>query len=144
MTLLDMLARSAGRFPERPALVFREHQLSYMRLQAEADRVGGLLRGLGVQPGGRIVLMLPNGPEFAIGYFGILAAGATVVPLNPLLKAEEIRYVLEDSTATAMVCVESTSSLLREARDGAKRPIPALLLGNASSGCVAQGDVVAG
>ena len=144
MTLLDMLAGSAGRFPERPALVFRERQLSYMRLQAEAERVGGLLRGLGVQPGERVVLMLPNAPEFAIGYFGILAAGATVVPLNPLLKAEEIRYVLEDSTATAMVCVESTSSLLHEARDGAKRPIPALVLGNVSSGCVAPGDAVAG
>ena len=143
MTLLDMLALSAGRFPERPALVFRDRQLSYRGLQEEAGRVGGLLRALGVRQGDRVVLVLPNAPEFAIGYFGILAAGATVVPLNPLLKAEEIRYVLGDSGARAMICVEVTYSLLHAARQGLGRAIPAVILGESIPTGVAVGDVIA-
>ncbi len=143
MTLSDMLAVSAGRFPQRPALVFRDRQLSYGGLQKEAVRVGGLLRTLGVRQSDRVVLLLPNTPEFGVGYFGILAAGATVVPLNPLLKAEEIRYVLEDSGATAMICIELTYSLLQAARQDLRRPIPALILGDATSTRVAVGDVVA-
>lgn len=144
MTLLDMLGLSAGRFPERSALVFRDRQLTYSGLQEEAERVGGLLHALGVRQGDRIVLILPNAPEFGIGYFGILAAGATVVPLNPLLKAEEIRYVLEDSGARAMVCIEVTYPLLQAARQGLERPIPALILGDVTSIRVAVGDIAAG
>ncbi len=144
MTLLDMLAASAGRFPYRPALVFRERRLSYRGLQEEAQRVGGILRTLGVRQGDRVVLMLPNAPEFGIGYFGILAAGATVVPLNPLLKAEEVRYVLEDSGATAMACIEMTYPLLRSARQGLECLIPALVLDAAAPSSLAAGDVAAG
>ena len=144
MTLLDMLAVSAGRFSQRPALVYRDRQLSYDDLQKEVERAGELLRTMGVWQGDRVVLMLPNAPEFAVGYFGILAAGAMVVPLNPLLKAEEVRYVLEDSGATAIVCVEATAPLLQGARQGVNRPIPALVLGDTTTDCMAAGDVGAG
>ena len=144
MTLLDMLATSAGRFPHRPALVFRDRRLSYSELQGSARRVGGILHTLGVGQGDRVVLMLPNAPEFGVGYFGILMAGATVVPLNPLLKAEEVRYVLDDSGATAIVCIEMTYSILQAARHGLERRIPALVLDAATSSRVAAGDVAAG
>ncbi len=142
MTLLDMLATSAGRVPHRPALVFRDRCLSYANLQEAAGRVGALLRSLGVRRGDRVVLTLPNAPEFGVGYFGILAAGATVVPLNPLLKVEEVRYVLEDSGATALVCIGMTYPLLQAARQGVGRCLPALLL-DATSG-LGEGDVAAG
>jgi long-chain acyl-CoA synthetase len=99
MTLLDMLAASAGRVSHRPAFLFRDRRVSFADLAAEAGKVGALLQALGIRRGARVVLMLPNSPEFGIGYFGILAAGATVVPLNPLLKVEEVRYILEDAGA---------------------------------------------
>lgn len=128
MTLLDLLAHSAGRVPERPAFVFRERRVSYADLQRRALHLAERLRALGVNRGDRVVLMLPNVPEFGVGYFGILAAGGTVVPLNPLLKAEEIRYVLEDSGATAMVCLQASHLLLQEARRDLGRRIPLLVL----------------
>ncbi len=131
MTLLDMLVTSAGRIPYRPALVFRDRRLSYADLREGARRVGALLQALGVRLGDRVILVLPNAPEFGVGYFGILAAGATVVPLNPLLKAEEVRYVLEDAGATAMVCIGMTYPLLQAARKGLRRVIPALVLDTA-------------
>jgi long-chain acyl-CoA synthetase len=144
MTLLDMLAASAGRFSHRPALVHRDRRLSYGELQDGARRVGRILRQSGVRQGDRVVLMLPNAPEFGVGYFGILMAGATVVPLNPLLKTEEVRYVLDDSGATAIVCVETTYPILQAGRQGPERRIPALVLDAAALESVVVGDVAAG
>ncbi|OGB93186.1 MAG: hypothetical protein A3G35_18315 [candidate division NC10 bacterium RIFCSPLOWO2_12_FULL_66_18] len=144
MTLLDMLAASAGRVPHRPALVFRDRRLSYADLQEKAGSLGRLLQGVGVRRGDRVILMLPNAPEFGVGYFGILAAGATVVPLNPLLKAEEVRYVLEDSAPVAMVCIEMTYPLLRAAREGLGRAMPALVLDAAASSGLQAGDLALG
>lgn len=96
--------------------------MSYADLQRGALDLADRLLTLGVNPGERVVLMLPNVPEFGLGYFGILAAGGTVVPLNPLLKAEEVRYVLEDSGATAAVCLQASHLLLQEAgRDLGRR-----------------------
>lgn len=139
MTLLDMLAKSAGRVPHRPAFVFRERRLSYAGLHETARSIGAFLQTLGVRQGDRVILMLPNAPEFGVGYFGILAAGATVVPLNPLLKTEEVRVVLEDAGATAMVCLQTSYPLLQTARQGLGRPIPILIL-DAVPGSLEAGD----
>ncbi len=140
MTLLGMLGASAGRHPHRPAFVFRDRTLSYAELQERAREVGRLLQALGVRPRDRVVLVLPNVPEFGAGYFGILAAGATVVPLNPLLKAEEVEYILEDSGASAMVCLQMSYRLLQAARQGLGRAVPALVLDADPSG-LAPGDL---
>ncbi len=143
MTLLDMLAASASRVPHRPAFVARDRSLSYADLWAQARGVGRRLQALGVRRGDRVVLMLPNAPEFGLGYFGILAAGAAAVPLNPLLKAEEVRYICEDAGATAMVCIAMTYPLLQAARQRIGRSLPALVLDGGASR-LAGGDVAAG
>ena len=134
MTLTDLFAASVRRVPDRPAIVFRDRRLTYRELEAMAGVVAGLLRGTGVAAGDRVVLMSPNVPEFGIGYLGILMAGATVVPLNPLFKAEEVRYVLEDSGAAAMVGLEASLPLLRAARAGLGRGCPILSLDGPAGG----------
>jgi long-chain acyl-CoA synthetase len=128
MSLLDLFSRSAGRVPERPAFLFRERLLTYRELDAAARTVAALLRRAGVCPGERVVLMFPTLPEFGIGYLGILMAGATVVPVNPQLKTEEVRYILEDSGATAMTCLQASLPLLHAARQGLERPIPVVVM----------------
>ena len=128
MTLLDLLTESAGRVPERPAFVFRDRRVSYAELQQTALRLAGRLMAMGVRRADRVIMMLPNVPEFGVAYFGILAAGGTVVPLNPLLKAEEVRYALEDSGATAMLGLQVSSPLLEAAQRDLARRIPLLVL----------------
>jgi long-chain acyl-CoA synthetase len=128
MSLLDMLASSAGRFPDRPAFVFRDRRVAYADLYAQVRRLGALLAGNGVRRGQRVAVMLPNVPEFAVAYFGVQAAGATVVPLNPLLKAEELAYILADAEVAALVCLQMTAPLLRAAREAARRGVPLLVL----------------
>lgn len=136
MTLVDLLKASVRRVPERRAIVFRDRRLAYQELDALAGAAAGLLRELGIGAGNRVLLMSPNVPEFGVGYLGILMAGATVVPLNPLLKAEEVRYILEDSGAAAMIGLETSLPLLRAARAGLGRDCPIVSLDGPAAGVV--------
>src|SRR3954466_1120234 len=75
--------------------------------------VANLLASRGIGPGDKVALSCPNLPYFTVVYFGILKAGAVVVPLNVLLKGREVAYHLEDSDAKAYVCFEGTPELPR-------------------------------
>jgi long-chain acyl-CoA synthetase len=102
LNLAVLLSESAAHCPDRTAIVTAEARLTYVELNAAANRVANALRSLGVQRGDKVALMLPNVPEFPIIYFGILKLGATVVPLNVLFKSDEVHYHLEDSDAVAL------------------------------------------
>jgi long-chain acyl-CoA synthetase len=97
--LAEFLAETARRHPDRPALRLGTDVTSYAELDDRSARAAALLRDLGVRPGDRVALMLPNVPEFVVLYYGILRAGGIVVPMNPLLKARETDYHLDDSGA---------------------------------------------
>jgi long-chain acyl-CoA synthetase len=86
-------------YPDRAALRLDDLVLTYEELEERSARVAGLLAGRGVEPGDRVGLMLPNVLEFPVLYYGVLRAGAVVVPMNPLLKAREVEYYLGDSGA---------------------------------------------
>jgi long-chain acyl-CoA synthetase len=109
--LAVMLEDSARRVPDRDALVFGGRRLSYAQVDAAANRVANLLVERDVQPGDKVALSCPNLPYFPIIYYGILKAGAVVVPLNVLFKEREIAYHLDDSDAVAYFCFEGTADL---------------------------------
>lgn len=106
--VLDDAARDT---PDREALVFGDLRLTYGFVNTIANQVAGLLRSRGVRPGDKVALACPNLPYFPMVYFGILKAGAVVVPLNVLLKRREIAYHLGDSDAKALFCFEGTPEL---------------------------------
>ncbi|QNP75547.1 long-chain fatty acid--CoA ligase [Streptomyces roseirectus] len=109
--LAGFLEDSAARHPERTAIVFGELRLSYAQTDAAANQVANLLTGAGVRPGDKVALSMPNLPYFTFAYYGILKAGATVVPLNVLLKPRELAYHLADSGASAYIAFEGTPEL---------------------------------
>src|SRR6478736_3292961 len=88
--LAVILSESARRTPDHPVAVFDGGQLTYRQLDQASDRVAANLVAAGIEPGDRVALQLPNIPQFLIPCFGILKAGAVVVPLNVLLRAPEI------------------------------------------------------
>jgi long-chain acyl-CoA synthetase len=92
--LADNLTKTAEEHPDRPAVRLDDMVLTYRELQDGARRVSTLLASKGVGPGDRVGLVLPNVPAFPILFYGALAAGAVVVPMNPLLKAYEGRLLL--------------------------------------------------
>ncbi len=111
LNLASILENSAREYPEKTALVFMGTRLTYSQVNAMANQVANGLQESGIVKGDRVALSCPNLPYFPIVYFGILKAGAIVVPLNVLLKAREIRYHLEDSQAKAYLCFEGTPEL---------------------------------
>jgi long-chain acyl-CoA synthetase len=119
LNLTVLLREAAAAHPSRPALIIGDRSVNYATLHALAQRMGGLLRALGVQPGQHVALLLPNVPQFTISYFGVQYAEAAVVPLNVLLTAEEVRYHLEDSEAVAIVAWEGFYEAARGGAEGA-------------------------
>ncbi|MFG2122650.1 long-chain fatty acid--CoA ligase [Streptomyces sp. NPDC048710] len=106
-----MLESSVRDVPDRTAVVFGDQRLTYAELDTAARRVAGLLHARGIRPGDKVAMSCPNMPWFPIVYYGILKAGAVVVPLNVLLKSREIAYHLTDSGAKAYFCFEGTPEL---------------------------------
>ena len=97
--LATNLGTAAQRYPQRPAVRLDETVLTYADLDDRSARVAGWLAERGVGPGDRVGIMLPNVLEFPVLYYGVLRAGGTVVPMNPLLKAREVQHYLGDSGA---------------------------------------------
>jgi long-chain acyl-CoA synthetase len=97
--LTGMLADTVAEHGDRTALKLDDLELPYTALDEASRRVGALLADHGVGPGDRVGLMLPNLPYFPFAFFGVLRIGATVVPMNPLLKEREVAFHLSDSGA---------------------------------------------
>jgi long-chain acyl-CoA synthetase len=101
--LAIMLRESANTAPDKRFLRFPSGAFSYAEVDDASGRCAAALRRHGLQPGEKVAVQLANVPEFVIGYFGILKAGLAMVPLNPLLKTDEIAYQLSDSDARLIV-----------------------------------------
>lgn len=112
--LLDARVRE-GR-GDRPALLTEQGTLAYRDVQALANRFGHLLRGAGVEPEQRVIIALPDGPEFVAALFGTLKIGAVVVMVNPQLAADAIAYFYEYTRATVAVVHRDTVAAFEAAR----------------------------
>jgi len=99
----SLLEHAAAGQPDHPALRLDDLVLTYAQLHEAAGRMSALLAARGVEPGDRVGIMLPNVPAFPIAFYGALAAGAVVVPMNPLLKSREVAYYLDDSGARVVL-----------------------------------------
>ncbi len=115
--LASLLTESAERSPEAPAIRLGELELSFGQLDELSARMATLLREKGLQAGDRVGVMLPNVPQFPVAYYGVLRAGAVVVPMNVLLKRREIAFYLEDSGAKLLLAWHGFAD---EARGGAE------------------------
>ncbi len=112
----EVIRLGARRFPKRTALIFGSKRISYRSLDRETDRIAAGLHALGIAKGERVAVMLDNCPEFVLSYFAILKAGAVVVPVNYMFKAEEARYILQDSGAVCFITSRANLALAQELR----------------------------
>ncbi|HVD18278.1 MAG TPA: AMP-binding protein, partial [Propionibacteriaceae bacterium] len=101
--IADWVAQRASTDPDLPAIKQGEQILSYGDLDAASARFATILRSRGVESGDRVAMIMPNVAYFPIVYYAILRVGAIVVPMNPLLKANEITYTWNDSGARVAV-----------------------------------------
>src|SRR6516162_213195 len=118
MNLASNLADTASGHADRVAVRVGETAMTYGELARASSRIAGMLTGRGVRPGDPVGIMLPNVAEFAVIYYGVLRAGAVVVPMNPLLKAREVSYYLGEYGARLIFAWHGFAD---EARAGAQQ-----------------------
>ena len=114
-TLLpELISLAAERNPGAPALTYAKHTLSYGELQGEIARFTSGLLSLGLQRGERVAIYLEKRFETVIASFGTPAAGGVFVPLNPLLKPDQIGYILRDCNVRLLVTSPERLTLLED------------------------------
>ena len=106
ITLPGFLERSAAEYPDATALIFLNRTMTYRELQADVDRFAAALAGLGVGPGIRVAVQLPNLPQTVIAFYAALSLGATVVMTNPLYVEREIEHQWNDAGCTVAVVAD--------------------------------------
>ncbi len=111
LNLSVLLEDSARNVPDRIAVICGEARFTYAEINAKANQVANALKKIGIGKGDNVALSSPNLPFFPMIYYGILKTGATVVPLNILLKSREIAYHLDDSDAKVYFCFEGSAEL---------------------------------
>ncbi|MBL8397928.1 MAG: acyl-CoA ligase (AMP-forming), exosortase A system-associated [Candidatus Accumulibacter sp.] len=113
--LPELIARSANRAPETLALTYAAQSMSYGALQQAVAAFAGGLRELGLQRGERVAIYLEKRFETVIASFGAAAAGGVFVPVNPLLKAEQVAYILRDCNVRVLISSSERLALLQPA-----------------------------
>jgi long-chain acyl-CoA synthetase len=101
-----LLHKAAATTPRAPALAFFGRIITYRELSEQAARLAQAFKTLGLAPGERLALMLPNCPQLVAAYHAALRLGAVVVMLNPLLSPKELEYQLADSGARRLVVLD--------------------------------------
>ena len=129
LSLASVLREGARRTPDAVALVQGDRRVTYAQAWDLAMRVAGALRERGEGPGSRVALLAPNTVEFVAGYYGVLALGATVVPVPTLLRGPEAAYLLGASHATTLLYHPAMAELATAAAELVEGDVAALDLG---------------
>jgi long-chain acyl-CoA synthetase len=117
--LATLLTDSAAQHSDRIALKLDDVQLNYAIVEEATVRVAGMLEARGVGPGDRVGVMLPNVPYFPFIFFAVLRLGASVVPMNPLLKEREVGYHMSDSGAELLIAWHQFAAAAQPGADAA-------------------------
>ena len=115
MNIANELTDAAVRWPDGTALLFNEERISFSALAQRAGHWQQALAQLGARSGDRIAMLLPNGPDVAYGYYATVALGAVFVPLDPVLKADELAEILADLEPRLLVVANDSLEAAREA-----------------------------
>jgi len=105
LPLYSLLDESAARQPANPCSNFFGKRLTYKQIKDLSDLFAASIGSLGIRKGDRVILLLPNSPQFLIAYYGLLKVGAVVVPLNPLSTERELEFYLRDSGAETAITI---------------------------------------
>ncbi len=103
--LYSLLDETADKHPGSPCTNFFGRRLTYQQIKELSDRFAASIRSLGIRKGDRVVLLLPNSPQFLVAYYGLLKSGAVIVPLNPLSADRELEFHLIDSGAEVAITI---------------------------------------
>ncbi|MFO7785925.1 MAG: long-chain fatty acid--CoA ligase, partial [Desulfatiglandales bacterium] len=112
--LIAGIERAAGKYPDRTAVIYLGERITYKKLLEQIRRFAAALHGLGLRKGDKIMIYIPNCPQFLIAYFGAQLIGAVPVPVSPIYTPHEVKYLVEDAEAETMLCMDTNFRYARE------------------------------
>ena len=118
----------------RAAIYYQDQVVTYGELQRRVNRLAHGLRGRGVEPGTRVLLRLPNCPEYIVTWLALQKLGAVPVSTMPLLRARELQYIIDDAGTTFGVVAGGLREELQRARVAAKTPLELFVVGDGEPG----------
>jgi long-chain acyl-CoA synthetase len=133
LILPDLIERQAQRNPKRAALIFNDQTLTYAQLQDRVLRCAAVLKNRGIKAGDTFGMVLRNSPEFVITFFALVRLGAYAVPVNFLLKADEISTIFEDAGVVGVLTQPAFLSTVLEAQKKLPRLRDVFVTGNVPS-----------
>jgi len=110
--LHKFLESAADWLPKRTALIFYGSRLTYRQLNGEVNQFAQVLHGLGVKPGERVMVVLPNIPQLVVAYYGVLKIGGVVVLSNPEADADQVVAQLNETEAKVLVTLQTFGQLV--------------------------------
>ena len=112
-SLVTLFEDSFQRFAERKAYLYMGQALTFAQLDVQSRHFANYLQTLGLEPGARVAIMLPNVMQFPIAMIGAIRAGCVVVNTNPLYTARELEHQLNDSGATVLIVLENFAHIFQ-------------------------------
>src|SRR5215470_9508153 len=128
--LPDLVARSAERAPDAPALTARTTTISYADLHERTERAAAGLRDLGLDAGERVAVFLDKRIETVVALFACSRAGGVFIPVNPVLRARQVRHILDDCAVRVLVTSKDRLRALRTELAACKSLSHVLVLGD--------------
>ena len=108
------IERACEKYPDKTALIYLGQEFSYRTFLELVHRFASALYDHGVRDNDKVMLYIPNCPQFLIGYFGAQQIGAIPVPVSPIYTPHEIRYLLKDSEAQTVLCQDTNFRYIKE------------------------------
>ena len=113
----DNIAQGRG---QRTAIYYQDQKVTYQEVFEKVNRTGNAFKDLGIEIENRVLLVLPDSPEFAFSFFGAIKIGAVPIPTNPWMAAKDYDYLLNDSRARAIIVHESVLPEIEKIWDGTR------------------------
>lgn len=107
--------RMSEKYPERSAIIYLGEAFSYRRLRELSERFAGALADLGIRKGDRVLVYIANSVQWVIAFLGIQKIGAVIVPVSPIYTSHEIAYMIQDSGAGTIVCMDTNFGYVNDA-----------------------------
>ena len=133
MNLNKILRDNIEKFGTYPVLIFEDKEYTNTYIDEKSSQLAHSLMELGVKKGDRVLITMPNSPEVVIGFNGIIKCGAIVVPVMPLLQAQEINYIVKDCQPKVLLTTELLFSKCQQAVKGLDSPPQVFVLDNPES-----------
>jgi long-chain acyl-CoA synthetase len=143
-TIDQILPGTAARLPDKPALIFGGRTFTYGQLERLSNQAANGLKALGVRKGDRVTLFAQNSAEWVVSYIGVAKAGGVLNPVNAMLTADELAYVVKDCGARVLITTSERAKAVLHLKNESDLKEIVVLAGAALAGTISFDDLLAG